>query len=767
MSSVLLCAKTLTDIPLEALQKALPPEIVLRPKVSLKENILTAFSDLAIYVNDHAPLPDARNLITAWTSKNDQYLLQTLAQYQEYFIPEAESELQDYFAKRLKQVSTENASDLWSYYTEISTVFPKNNFWLIHFEHHLLQKNFDWSQLEHQNWIRTTLIPALARPKSTPSTWNGEFLSKLLKLLQTDTNSLLQSKFENEMIQENKNYLFTLGHINKIFEMRDSRLKSFPLHQAQQFLYRYFDFLYKLSFDLEQNPMALNFILNDPIKTPTNIESMILNSLVFSLQKKKSAAYTPKFTDRIKAFTELYPSVLALASRISSHRNEREQLSTALQSTFYLRTLLHLEFHASLPNSNPASPSKGEWLSKNQLQKSPEFRWYESLVSSFNDVLHLTQLNIYKLNLVDKCYRESIDTPTCQSWREKFPMKFKTIQDEQGRKKTHWEVISKTPLTLPPGQIILAPHETLKIVAPEINFNLLTRISAPSGQIEIQTQKINSPWIDVSGQNGFNGFGSRTFPGQKPWIKNSTHCTVRDYLEGVTLDSNHRKTDQSDKINWIGFSIKNPYPKNILVCASDAQAKHRDDVGTLSKIIDLGRPPEIVSGTQPLHGHSGGKISIELTSSSEKNALMIPLLVAMGGDGSQGKDGHDSPLCQRNQYQSFKIVLSHHKQWFQNWIPPIHSERLILESKEEYGDHWYGLFEVHLPRTSGSDGGNAGPGGDVKIHYANPIRPEHKPHRWFLSAGIAGLGGKAGSCGPNPVKDGKNGLSSTPGKLSL
>lgn len=765
MSSIDIWSKSVPLTPLESLQMALPVDIVLSPKMSLKENISTVFSELGVYAEDHSPLPESKNLMSTWTAKNDQQLIQILVQNQDVFIAEGEVELQNYFNRRLKKVAAENPSDLWVFFTDISILFPKNLFWLPYFENQITQDNFDWSNYENRNWIISTLIPITAKVKSSSTKWNRDFLVNLFNLLILEKNSLIQTKNETESIQNTKSFLILLESIHAIFEMTDLRLSSLTLAETLPLQYNYYEFLQKLVLELEPNTFVLNSLINSTPSQSLIIESLSIQALILSTQQKK-LSINYRYHDRIKNFVALYQSVLpsSMTSKLNTQGADRNRLNLALNSIFYLRTLLSLKSYFTT-TTDPVVFTKGQWLTKNNFQMSIEYRWYDDLVKSLNDFLHLTQLNIYKQTLVDNCFKDNLETPTCQNWREKFPMKLKEILEINGEKRKVWEVISKNSITLPPGQITLGSHETLRIIAPEINFSFFSRIYAPSGIVEIQTGKLNSPWIDVSGRNGFNGFSSQTFPGQKPWIKKSSVCTARDYIDGVTLRANPR---HGGKINWMGFSIKNPYPKNISVCASDAQLENRDEVGDITKMLDLGLSPEMVSGIQPIHGSPAGKISIEITANTDKIPLSIsPLLVANGGDGSIGKTGQDSPLCKQGTYQSFKIILSHHKQWFQNWMSFTNTGSLNLLSRGDYGDHWYGLFEINLPRTSGSAGGDAGPGGEIELFYSDGSRFESKPNRWFLSSGIEGLGGKAGLCGPNAVIDGKDGNPSTQGKFSI
>jgi hypothetical protein len=221
------------------------------------------------------------------------------------------------------------------------------------------------------------------------------------------------------------------------------------------------------------------------------------------------------------------------------------------------------------------------------------------------------------------------------------------------------------------------------------------------------------------------------------------------------------------QVDWVGFSIKNPFPKNILVCASHAHQANKDEVGDLNKLIDFGLAPEDPSALVPQSGQPGGSIGLDLRGRPDHHPLHGALLLAMGGDGSRGRDGQSSPLCQKNGYQSFKFALSHHKEWFQRWLQftSTHPEFRMV-AREQYGDHWYGLFEINLPRTSGSDAGDAGAGGVIQVKHENTLN-DAKPSRWFLSAGIAGLGGKSGTCGPNDVHPGKDGRPAANGIIKM
>lgn len=800
MSSAALGSANSTPAALDSLQKVLPTEIQVGPKLSSKDTLSTVFMELSNYVDDHSPFTDSKNFTSTWSSKNDQQLIQVLIQNSEYFLTQGELEIQKFFEKRLKKIANESPEDLWTHFTDISILFPNNLFWTIYFENQLNQPNIDWSKHEKREWIKTSLLPKLntsMKPlgngnkdvnnnsSKSNNSWNRNFLSNLLTLLIYERNNLLQpgqptnsnpaskseAKFNlNEVLL--KGYINLIENIDDIFDLTNSKLQNISMMDTQPLLTEYYDFLQKGFTELLNNTTQnnntswlWNQIQNLPQSLSTNAEAMIIQTLNAGLIQKK-LLLNSKIIDRMKAFASKYPAALDTVSKVNYKGTEQEQLSHAMNSVFYLRTLINLKTQISLPNE-PSTVSKGQWLTKNHFQKSNEARWYEDLIEAQETALRLTQLNIYSLSLVDKCYKENLDTPTCQNWKEKFPLVSKESINEEGQKTLSWEVRSEVPIQLPPGNIRLAPHENLRIFAPEINFTYLTRIEIPSGIVEIQTNKITAPWIDVSGQNGNNGFTSQSFPGQKPWIKKSKICITRDYLEGATLSTTPRK---NKKIDWVGFTIKNPLPKNISVCESNALQSHRDEVGDISNVIDIGLPPELVTETQPNHGENGGKLRIELTTSSDDKSpsLTNALLISMGGDGSQGRRGQDSPLCHQGKYQSFKVGLSHHKQWFQNWIDYLNKENInyTLTSKGEYGDHWYGVFELNLPRTAGSSGGNAGAGGEIELFTADNSRLESKPARWWISAGIPGMGGTSGSCGPNLVSDGKEGNASTQGKIS-
>jgi hypothetical protein len=213
--------------------------------------------------------------------------------------------------------------------------------------------------------------------------------------------------------------------------------------------------------------------------------------------------------------------------------------------------------------------------------------------------------------------------------------------------------------------------------------------------------------------------------------------------------------------------MENPFPSSLLICGSSALQKNRENVADIEEMLDLGTPPESPETAVPMKGNSGGHIKISIDHATDNESLQLPLLIAMGGDGSPGTDGQASPLCQKGVYQSFKIGLSHHKNWFQKWIDyQTNHPQLQLLSKSEYEDHWYGVFEVNLPRTGGSNGGDAGHGGQITIVLPSS-QADGRPHRWFLSAGIPGDAGKAGLCGTNEVQNGKAGATARAGSMNI
>ncbi len=751
MSSTHSIGQTVILTPLEALQKALPSEIVARPKLSLKENITTILADLEVYAQTTTALPDSNNLVSGWTAQNDRQLIETITTYKDALLPEANQRIQSFISTRMKRAFLDRPNDLWEHYFVVSKLYPEQTFWVSFYESLLAQPNINWASVRNQDWISSTLLPTITSMKPPATTaWNKELLLNLLSLLKHQWGRLIS----DSLASSGKVFMLTLESIDRFLEMSDSRLHTISSSDLNEIQKLFVEFLQTLSIEIPQSPL-LSSLTPGPALRSLIIEAMVMNSFILSTQDHKT--HLTLDSPRVKSFLALHDSATVWMAKANSDLNEAQKFRQAIATSFYLRTLISLKISLS----NEANIiSKGTWISDQQFQKGMELFWYEELLKTQTEAMRITQLTLYNLSLIDKCYRDNLQTPTCQSWRDSLPLHLKTITEQDGTKRKVWEITSKVPVTLPPGQIIFAPDEEVHIVAPEIRFHLLTRLSVPSGKVEIETNKLSYAWIDVSGSNSAAGVNSSGFPGQKPWIKNSQHCAPRDYLEGVTFMNIPLK----QQVKWVGFSVKNPFPKNVLVCASHAQMENKDIVGDLKQVLDLGLPPESNEGVTPTAGTPGGQIKVDLTNTNnEKSVLAFPLLLAMGGDGSIGRDGQSSPLCHQGQYQSFKVALSHHKEWFQKWLNEQNAAAgLTLISKDQFGDHWFGLFEINLPRTSGTDGGNAGNGGQINIKAETP-----RPSRWFISPGVPGNGGRFGACGPNEVHEGKPGRPAQPGSLNI
>ncbi len=792
---------------IEILRPILPNDFYIKQKLSLKDNLSTLFTNLETYTNsadkairsDQNPNQSTHWSAPTWSPEMDQRILETLLQNKDKIPSDGETSIINYFTYRLKKISQESPVDVIEHYNGIAKLFPQASFWLPYFENLFFQSHIDWQKLSQLEWTTNVFLPLLAAPNSTTTSWNKQFLINTLSLLNYQYSQILISDASNETnnntpsknastsnplskdsLRETriKNYFQTLDVVNQIFELKDNRFKNITVQDVAEIEISYFshlqtDFhrLVETMYSSSNQAISTQGLLSIPTFTSTTLETSLMHSLLLTTEKGLRFHFNDN--KRVQNFFELHDLMVQFINKDSSQWTDLARLRMTLNAIFYLRTALGIKMISDKTgaaiitktiskaidksNSTLKDLKHSDILFKNQVQRTSETLWYEELIKIHDEFLRLTQMTIYNLSLVDHCYIENLQSPTCNFWRERFPMQLKEYLTDSGEKRKVWEINSKTSLQIPAGNLILSPNQTLIINAPEIHFNMLSRITIPSGQIEIRTNKLTLPWLDTSGKNGTLGVESNGFPGQRPWIKKSEYCITPEYLEGVTF----MKTPRKKKVDWVGFSIKNPYPQTIFICSSDAQNKNRDIVGDLDQIIDVGLPPEYVESTQPAHGEPGGKISIEMGASNDKSPITNPLLVSMGGDGSQGLAGHDSPLCNKGKYQSFKIGLSHHKQWFQNWLNhPANQSLMKLISKDEYGDHWYGLFEINIPGSSGSDGGNAALGGELDIQFEGHAQTT-LPTRWLLSGGLAGLGGKGGTCGPSLLKNGKDGLPST------
>lgn len=769
--------------PLEVLQRVLPPSISLRPKLSLRENLMTIFVELATYARTTSARPDSNNLRPGWSAAQDQRLIETLASFPEIVTAEPIEPMITYFNYRIKKSLLVRPFDLWNHYSALSRLFPQRQFWLNYYEQVLLDSKVDWNQVGNTEWVAGVLFPALKEPRdarhsetlATPVVlpWNATFLFNLLSFVGsqkltipkvavpaatsgTSTSSASEEPPPNPQIMAQA-LLRAYEAVDTVFNFTDPRLKSISKNHRSELEQRYFEFLKDLVLELKQQPFIANLSLKSPFAS-LRLESVTLAAFILATQEHRM--YINIESPRVKEFLSRHDAATQWLNRTFASGNHETRYQLAMNTVIYLRTLISLKTHLT---NTPDIISKGRWINPKQFQQGLEILWYEELEKAHLEALRISQLTVYNVSLIDKCYREELQTPTCKLWREKVPLRLVPPTKTNGLKKPTWELRSSVAIKLPPGQIILAENESLNMIAPEIHFHWLSKIQNPSGQVDLQANKISLAWIDVSGETSPPSLPAPAQPAQRPWIKNSQACSPIDYLEGVTsLILPHRPRPV-----WTGFSMKSPFPDNVFVCRSNILQGNRDVVGDITQMIDLGIAPTPTNAMAPNRAASGGIIKIEINQTQERNPLSLPLLLAMGGDGRQGQMGESSPLCRNGVYQSFKIGLSHHKDWFIKWMAA--QERfphLKLVSRSEYGEHWYGLFEINIPQTSGGRGGDAGAGGQIMLGLPSSSA-EGRPQRWFLSAGAPGKGGKAGQCGANAVTDGKEGSVAPNGQLRL
>lgn len=735
--------------PFAALQKSIPYDLTLRPNLSLAENLKTIFAELELRARSSEAL--SGTVPPTWGDVQDQNLLETFLLNRELYLKEASQEIQAYFSQRMKKALLGNPQTLWRYYTKISDLFPDNPFWLTPYQLVLSKSLLPWSTLTPQKWNGKTLIPALL--KKTPSSWNKEVLINILAYFEYQ---FLKPVFDQDSFLSQ---LHVLNDFVSVIEGQEFKSMVLSPSDIVDFEKRYLNFLFQLSLRLSSEPSALQQLVALPPFTSTSLETMAMGTLLLGRQRHLIPLLLTM--PRIKRFQERHDQTVSWIHRSLSHFGEKRKIHRLLTTVFYLRTLISIKITLS-DDREPLY--RGRWVSPRQQQMSLEISWLDELAKAQTEAMRVTQLTLYNVSLVDTCYRDLLETPTCQNWRRAFPIKLIEQRTRHGQKTSLWSVSSSSIIELPAGDLQLAAGDSLVIEAPEVHFHPLTRIIIPSGRIEIKTQKLIAPWVDVSGVGAEKKTQANLGEtGHEPWVKNSKLCTTRDYLDGVNLANIPHKT----KIDWIGFSIKNPFPKNILICASSVRQVDRDLVGDLSALLDLGSPPQLSNLEAVPSGDNGGQIQIHLSNQKDNSLIPYPLFVAFGGNGHPGQNGYPSPLCVNKRYRPFKIGLSHHKIWFQRWLnlQKTHPQLSLLELKT-YGDHWFGLFEINLPRSSGGDGSAAGSGGKIRITGMETIKTL-LPKRWFLTAGIPGSAGLAGVCGPNKVTDGKPGRQGSFGQLQL
>jgi hypothetical protein len=759
--------------PWETFEEAFPQNLSLVRRISIEESWNRGFEELEKYSLLHKE----------WTFENDRLLFEKmqmiLAKYSAEISLERVPQLKLYFQNRIKRYSSALPDNVVRSYYFYLDFFPEDKRIANLFQESFLKMNSDTA---FSNDSETDLLLYMIRDLISQ---NKQIPLSYFKMLFNYCESFsVQSKTKQE----------ALILLNALFESKEEQLSHISIQEWDNLLTKRLALFksYRKNKLGDQVSASLSSKANDNLY----IHSIIMQNKLFDYQTLQNGLNWN--LPEIQKFIEHAQS--SLRSQFSNSK-PRETYQILFSQIEILRTLLDLKTSLDGPATSNVI-AKGKW-ENGKLRKNQEEKWYQKLKDFHSQAIGILQLTQYSTSLIFQCYQQKLDTKTCQTFREYLPFQHSvssgsssigTVSSSSistgtintnpssgsGSASTNAAVTSASTgpseisewtlnepyIYFPPGRFEFDPNSKISIKAERIDFHPLAFIYAPSGTVTVETLEIDSPWIDVSGREEIQ-IPHLISRGKRPWIKDSSHCHIRHYIDGATLVSIPKKRcgdkitkseSCGTKLEWTLFTIKNPYP-NVPVCASNAIDADKNLVGDISKMIDLGIPPEEPTGKNSINepnGSKGGTISL-----SVQDQFLNPLLLAQGANGISGLNGQSSPLCNDdNEFASYKVVVSQSQDEYAKWIEAIKTNpyiRVTPLQSEIY--HHVGLLEIFLPRTSGSNGGSGGEGGQIKLNI--PMRFSKNPWKmksFFVSGGIEGLGGNAGICGPNTATNGKMGV---------
>lgn len=202
----------------------------------------------------------------------------------------------------------------------------------------------------------------------------------------------------------------------------------------------------------------------------------------------------------------------------------------------------------------------------------------------------------------------------------------------------------------------------------------------------------------------------------------------------------------------------------------DSSELRIDEWKTCDKIFSKGREPS--APVQAGSARPSGSIVIGESNATE---MGFALLVARGGDGMDGIEGADSPLCVNHSYQS----PTEQNPLFDDSVDrmgPLFDARGKRDPQDKYDyirgywDRGTGIehkinHDFDLRAGPGGQGGNASSGGSIQVSPGT-IAPVVA---MFIAPGRAGKGGLAGACGPQgqPSSSGSDGSDSSVGAVRI
>ncbi len=652
----------------------------------------------------------------------------------------------NYFKKRIDILAQKKPIDVLRNYYLYPDLFPEDSLILVFSP--VLTKlsksrtNFQIESIEVQNLFLNYISALITQANSEVSTFYFYELIELINFYSEESTSHLQQK--------------AIILLLKLFDLQEPQVKNISLTEWDELLvlrHQVFETLRSKFKTADALQLFYNSLLASTENSYENSLSLIY-PLILANSLKANLFYFQRGLTQLKSdskeISKLFLIGKALPQSSLSIKNTHESYQILFSSIEILKTIISLKTSLNF-NTKPIIE---------KTEESESYNMYLKLNSLIDDALGFIQLAQYKISLIDQCYVQNTHTPTCVKYREKAP--FQEVKNNDGSKNSNWILSDTKKIFLPAGKYEFLNQATVTLQAPVIEFHPLALVKVPSGQIIVNTQNLISPWLDVSGLE-FTDILPLLSPGSRPWIKTSELCGNKEYLTGaspVRIPQKNCTEDCKPKVEWSLFTFKNKYSK-FITCHSHAMDSNKNKVGSIEQMLGLGTPPEeLINYTNhpQFNGSSSGDIYLNVSSQ-----ILFPYLFLMGSDGAMGLDGQSSPQCKDGVFESFKIALSHYKEDFNKWkLTLSQNKNLNLIEEQTEAEHSTGLFEISLPRTSGSDGGSGGTGGSL---YWNA--PQWKFKSYFIGGGNFGTGGLAGACGPNLTTNGKSGLHGADGKFFL
>lgn len=738
--------------PWESFEEAFPRELSLARRLSIEESWNRGFEELEKY----------SLLNKSWTAEHDRILFLKITEILEKFGDEISLEripqFKLYLQNRIKRFSAAAPEDVIHSYYFYLNFYPEDKRIESVFSEPFANLTSDFVfNTDGEAELFLHFLQNLAQQK---------------KQIPLSYFKILMGYCENFNTQSKTKTKALLTLLN-LFNTNDEQLKLLTMNEWDNLLFQ----RHQLFKNYRKNKLseAINKTLLSSGSLNLYIHHILLQNKLWAQQLSN---INLKWTSpEVQQFVEL--SKTGLRDQLSSN-SPKENYQILFSQIEILKGLLDLRLSLDIQNAGVIGKNKRE---DGKIKRTIEEKWYQKLRDFHIQALGYLQLTQYSTSLIFQCYEQNANTKTCQSFRDYLPFrkthtqsieKFGKNNERMRYLSTEWN-INEPYIYFPAGRYEFEPNASIYLKADRIEFHPLALIYAPSGSVTVDSLELDSPWIDVSGREEIQ-IPHMISSGKRPWIKDSKHCRSQQYIEGATLVSIPKKNCRNKieegtpciaKPEWTLFTVINPYP-NVIACSSHAIDPDKNLVGDLSKMLDMGVAPEEPSSKEWINqtnGLPGGNITITV-----QDQILSPLLLAQGGNGISGSNGQSSPLCDNeNQFHSYKLIISLPEDEYARWIENSKNNPYVqitpLQS-EIY--HRIALFEILLPRTSGSDGGSGGEGGQLKFNLPLKMyRIQWKHKSYFVSGGIEGLGGNAGECGPNVATNGKMGLRGAPGQYIL